>query len=483
MATVRGRLAHALNVFLNNNDEPSSTPLPRTSFSGSGGYSSRPDRPRLRVSNERSIIASIYNRIAIDFATIDIRHVRLDEQKRYKEEIDSGLNNIFNLEANLDQAARHFKMDIIMSLFDAGEIALVPIEYTEQLSGSGTYSDIQTMRVGRIVQYFPQHVRVSVYNEMTGRREEVTLHKRRVAIVENPLHAVMNEPNSTLQRLLRKLSLLDLVDEQTSSGKLDMIIQLPYTIRGDQKRRQAEQRRADVEDQLKNNQLGIAYTGGDEKITQLNRPIENNLLKQIESLLLRLYAELGMTAEVMNGTADEGTMLNYYNRTIEPLLGAVQEACIRSFLTKTARSQGQWLLYFRDPFKLVPMAQLAELADKFTRNEIVSSNEFRGFIGMKPSDDPKADQLRNSNMPQDKLGLPDPNADPNVVPGEVLATETEPSDPGVDLINSAFDEVDGVLDKIFEDLGVPASEDEDVMNSALLEIGQEADEMFKRLGA
>lgn len=444
MATIRGRLAHALNVFLNNNDPVGSVPIPRNSFTG-GGYSTRPDRPRLRVSNERSIIASIYNRIAIDFASIDMRHVRLDDQKRYMDEVDSGLNNIFNVEANIDQAARHFKMDIILSMFDAGEIALVPIEYSELLSG--TYSDIQTMRVGKIVQYFPQHVRVSVYNDQTGRREEVTLPKRRVAIIENPLYLVMNEPNSTLQRLLRKLALLDLVDEQTSSGKLDMIIQLPYTIRSDQKRRQAEQRRADVEDQLKNNQLGIAYTGGDEKITQLNRPIENNLLKQIEGLLLRLYGELGTTAEVMNGTADEATMLNYFNRTIEPLHGAVQEALIRTFLTKTARSQGQSFMYFRDPFKLVPMSDLAELADKFTRNEIVSSNEFRGFIGMKPSSDPKADQLRNSNMPQSELGIEAP-----VVQGEVVEPEEDVD--GVDVVNEAFDEVDKELDQIFANLGV-----------------------------
>lgn len=449
MATIRGRLVHAMNVFLSTNDEiVTNAPLPRTSFSGSGGYSSRPDRPRLRVSNERSIIASIYNRIAIDFASIDIRHVTLDGANRYMDDRDSGLNTIFNIEANVDQAARHFKMDIILSLFDAGEIALVPIEFTELLSG--TYNDIQTMRVGRIVQYFPQHVRVSVYNELTGRREEVTLSKRRVAIIENPLYLVMNEPNSTLQRLLRKLALLDLVDEQTSSGKLDMIIQLPYTIRGDQKRRQAEQRREDVENQLKNNQLGIAYTGGDEKITQLNRPIENNLLKQIESLLVRLYSELGMTAEVMNGTADEATMLNYFNRTIEPLHGAVQEALIRTFLTKTARAQKQWFMYFRDPFKLVPMADLAELADKFTRNEIVSSNEFRGFIGMKPSSDPKADQLRNSNMPQSELGI----SDPQVVQGEVVESAPVEEEDGTAIVNQAFDEVDAELDKIFAGLEV-----------------------------
>lgn len=448
---LRNRLAHGLNLFLDRND-PTSKPLstPRNSF-GSGGYSSRPDRPRLRVTNERSIIASIHMRMAIDFASIDIRHVRLDDQKRYAEDVESGLNEIFNVEANLDQAARHFKMDMIMQLFDAGEIALVPIEFTELLSG--TYLDIQNMRVGRIVQHFPQHVRVEVYNEKTGRREEVTVHKRRVAIIENPLYTVMNEPNSTLQRLLRKLALLDLVDEQTSSGKLDMIIQLPYTIRNDDKRRQAETRRADVEDQLKNNQLGIAYTGNDEKITQLNRPIENNLLKQIEGLLVRLYGELGTTAEVMNGTANEATMLNYFNRTIEPLHGAVQEACIRIFLTKTARSQGQSFMFFRDPFKLVPMADLAELADKFTRNEIVSSNEFRGFIGMKPSSDPKADQLRNSNMPQSELGIEQPANGASVVPGEVVATEDEDVD-GADIVNEAFDEVDAELDGIFESLGV-----------------------------
>lgn len=446
MAKLRGRLAHAMNVFLNNNDNgPKKAPLSRSGFNG-GGYTSRPDRPRLRVTNERSIIASVYNRIAIDFASIDVRHVRLDSAGRYMEDINSGLNQIFNVEANIDQAARHFKMDIILSMFDAGEIALVPIEYSELLTG--TYNDIENMRVGQVVQHYPQHVRVSVYNDQTGRREEVTLSKRRVAIIENPLHLVMNESNSTLQRLLRKLALLDLVDEQTSSGKLDMIIHLPYTIRGDQKRRQAEIRRQDIEDQLKNNQLGIAYTGGDEKVTQLNRPIENNLLAQIESLILRLYAELGTTAEVMNGTADEATMLNYFNRTIEPLHGAVQEALIRTFLTKTARSQGQSFMYFRDPFKLVPMSELAELADKFTRNEIVSSNEFRGFIGMKPSGDPKADQLRNSNMPESELGI----ASPEVVPGEVIDSQTD-SD-GVDIVNQAFDEVDKELDSIFSGLGV-----------------------------
>lgn len=440
MASFTRRLLHAWNVF-SQLDSPSRA----DSFSGSGAaYGSRPDRTRLRFSNERSIISSIYTRIGIDAASVEIRHVRLDDQGRYLEDIDSGLNNCLTLEANLDQAARAFRQDIVMTLCDKGVIAIVPTDTTINPVSSAAY-DILTLRVGEIVTWYPNAVRVRVYNQKTGRQEEITLPKKNVAIVENPLYAVMNEPNSTLQRLLRKLNLLDVVDEQSASGKLDLIIQLPYVIKSEARRAAAEQRRADIEMQLKGSQYGIAYTDGTEKITQLNRPAENNLMKQIEFLTTMLYGQLGLTEEVMNGTADEKAMLNYQNRTIEPIIGAIQEALLRSFLTKTARTQNQSIEYFRDPFKLVPLNDIAEIADKFTRNEIVSSNEIRQAIGMKPSSDPKADQLVNSNMPQ-----------PGMAGGlgtDVPPAEDEP-DESMSIMNDAFDSVDSQLDSLFNDLGV-----------------------------
>lgn len=411
---IGSKLKHAWNAF-SSNEEDEFTQSWGTAISYG---TARPDRLRLNISNERSIVSSIYTRLAIDFASISIRHVKLDENDRYLSEIKSGLNNCLRLEANIDQGARAFRQDVAMSLFDQGVIALVPVDTSMNPNVTGGY-DIQTMRVGTIVRWMPRHVRVSLYNDNSGKREEVTLEKKYIAIVENPLYSVMNEPNSTLQRLIRKLSLLDAVDEQTGSGKLDLIIQLPYVIKSDARRQQAEKRREDIEFQLKGSKYGIAYTDGTEKITQLNRPAENNLMAQIEYLVEMLYSQLGLTPEVMNGTADEKTMLNYINRTIEPLLDAVTEGMKRTFLTKTARTQGQSIEYFRDPFKLVPIANIAEIADKFTRNEIMSSNEIRAAIGYKPSAEAKADQLVNSNMPQPMAG--------EVVEGEVVTDEANPN--------------------------------------------------------
>lgn len=394
MATFLSRLSHAWNAF-RNEEEPYYNP----SWPDAGAsYGHRPDRSRFRVSNERSIISSIYTRIAIDVAMVPMRHVRLDKNRRYLEDIDSGLNECLTIEANIDQAAQHFMIDVMLTLFEEGTIAVVPVDTTMDPNVSGGF-DIKTMRIGRIITWYPKHVRVELFNEARGVRQQITLEKKFVAIVENPLYSVMNEPNSTLKRLIHKLNLLDAVDEQSSSGKLDLIIQLPYVIKSEARRQQAQQRRQDIEFQLKGSQYGIAYTESTEKITQLNRPAENNLLKQVEYLTEMLYSQLGLTEEVMNGTADEKTMLNYINRTIEPLLRAVAEAMRRTFLTKTARSQGQWIMYFRDPFKLVPIAEIAEIADKFTRNEVATSNDIRQAIGWKPSQDPKADQLINSNMP------------------------------------------------------------------------------------
>jgi len=368
-------------------------------------------------SNERSIISSIYTRIGVDTAGIGMRHVRTDDQHRYLEDIDSGLNNCLTLEANLDQAARHFRQDIVMTLIDKGTAAIVPVDTSISPEKSGGF-DILTMRVGEIMMWHPSHVRVRIYNEATGMREEITLPKKAVAIVENPLYSVMNEPNSTLQRLIRKLNLLDTVDEASASGKLDLIIQLPYTIKSEARREQAMQRRADLEFQLKGSKYGIGYTDATEKITQLNRPAENNLMGQIEFLVNMLYGQLGLTPEIMNGTADEMAMKNYFARTIEPLLDAIVEGMRRVFLTKTARTQGQTIMYFRDPFKFVPIGGeggIADIADKFARNEITSSNEIRQAIGMKPRPEPKADQLVNSNMPVGDTGvdLPDPSTNGN----------------------------------------------------------------------
>lgn len=394
MATIGSRLKHAWNAFVDQ-DEKRIT----KSFDYGPAYSNRPDRSRRYFHNERTIIASINTRMSMDAASTEIRHVRVDDNGRFLEEIKSGLNECLTVEANIDQAARHFRQDIFMSMVEKGVVAIVPVDTTLNPNVTGGY-DILSMRIGEIMDWYPQHVRVRVYNEAKAIKEDVILPKKAVAIVENPLYSVMNEPNSTLQRLIRKLSMLDSVDEAASSGKLDLIIQLPYVIKSEARRTQAEQRRKDIEFQLSGSRYGIAYTDGTERITQLNRPTENNLWKQILDLTALLYEQLGLTPEIMNGTASEQAMLNYQTRTIEPLLDAVVEAMKRSFLTKTARSQMQSIEYFRDPFKLVPLNNIAEIADKMTRNEILSANEIRSFIGVKPADDPKADELRNSNMPQ-----------------------------------------------------------------------------------
>ena len=362
-------------------------------------YYYRPDRPRLTRGNERSIVTAVYNRIALDVSDIDIRHVRLDENGRYIEDIDSGLNNCLTVEANIDQTGKAFIQDVVMSMLDEGCVAIVPVDTTLNPKVTGSY-DINSMRTGKIIQWYPQHVKVNLYNDKTGRKEEVTLPKSMVAIIENPLYAVMNEPNSTLQRLIRKLNLLDYVDEQTGAGKLDLIIQLPYVIKSNARRQQAEDRRADIERQLKDSKYGIAYTDGTERITQLNRPVENNLMKQIEYLTSMLYSQLGINQTVLDGTADEKTMLNYTNRSIGPIISAIVDEMKRKFLTKTARSQMQSIRYFKDPFKLVPVNEIAEISDKLTRNEIASSNEIRQIIGWKPSQDPAADELRNKNLNQ-----------------------------------------------------------------------------------
>ena len=390
---VSSRLKHAWNAFVNNRD-------PTASYRDIGpGYSYRPDRPRLTRGNERSIITSVYNRIALDVAANDIRHVKLDEDGRFSEIIDSGLNNCLALDANIDQTGRAFIQDAVMSMLDEGCVALVPIETTFNPQQTGSF-DINTIRTGKILDWYPKHVRVSVYNERSGKREEIVLPKDTIAIIENPLYAVMNEPNSTMQRLIRKLNLLDAIDEQSSSGKLDLIIQLPYVVKTEARRQQAEARRKDIEMQLAGSKYGIAYTDGTEKITQLNRSVDNNLMKQIEYLTSMLYSQLGITQAVLEGTADEKTMLNYYSRTIEPIIAAIVDEMKRKFLTKTARTRHQSIAFFRDPFKLVPVDNIAEIADKFTRNEIMTSNEIRQKIGMKPSKDPKADKLINSNLNQ-----------------------------------------------------------------------------------
>lgn len=396
VAKIGSVLRHAWNVFSNQEQQRFNRPYTDYYSSGSSG-ASRPDRVRYRFSNDRSIISSIYTRLCIDIASIEMRHVRLDDQNRYLEDMDSGLNNCLTLEANIDQAARALRQDIAMTLFDKGVAAVVPVDTSLSPEQSGGY-DVLTLRVGDIVAWFPQHVRVNLYNEAIALRQEITLPKSTIAIIENPLYSVMNESNSTLQRLFHKLSLLDAVDEQSASGKLDLIIQLPYVIKSEARRQQAEQRRADIEFQLKGSQYGIAYTDGTERITQLNRPVENNLMGQIEFLTAMLYGQLGLTDTVMNGTADEKTMLNYWNRTIEPILGAITEEFKRKFLTKTARTQKQSIMFFRDPFRLVPIENIAEIADKFTRNEIMTSNEIRQVVGMKPHSDPKADKLQNSNL-------------------------------------------------------------------------------------
>lgn len=390
---IRDRLQHAWNAFVYNDN----TYVDPQNLGGLSTY--KPDRVHFSRGVERSIVTSVYNRLALDVSSIAIKHVRLDENGRFKEEVDSGLQNCLNVEANIDQTGRAFLQDVVMSMLDEGCVAIVPVDTTIDPAKSGSY-EINTMRTGKILEWYPAHVRVRVYNDRKGIHEELVLPKSSVAIIENPLYAVINEPNSTMQRLIRKLNLLDVVDEQTSSGKLDLIIQLPYVIKTDARRKQAEERRKDIEMQLSGSKYGIAYTDGTERITQLNRPAENNLMKQVEYLTSMLYSQLGLTQSIMDGSADDKTMLNYYNRTVEPILAAITDEIKRKFLTKTARAQKQTVMYFRDPFKLTPVVDLAEIADKFTRNEIMTSNEIRQIVGMKPATDPSADELRNKNLNQ-----------------------------------------------------------------------------------
>ena len=401
------RIKNGWNAFFNNRD-------PTYDYRNIGtGYSYRPDRVRFTRGNERSIVTSVYNRIALDVAAVDIRHCRLDENGRFKEYINSPLDECLNLEANIDQSGRSFIQDVVMSMLDEGCVAIVPVETSKDPNVTDSYN-IWSMRTGKILEWYPNDVRVRVYNDRTGNKEDILLSKKYVAIVENPLYAVINEPNSTMQRLIRKLNLLDVIDEQSGSGKLDLIIQLPYLIKTDARRSQAEKRRRDIEEQLSGSKYGIAYTDGTEKITQLNRSVDNNLMKQIEYLTSMLYSQLGITQAVLEGTADEQAMLNYTNRTIEPIISAIVDEMKRKFLTKTARSQNQTIAFFNDPFRLVPINNIAEIADKFTRNEILTSNEIRQIIGIKPSDDPKADQLINSNISQSKQEIVETNNVPKL---------------------------------------------------------------------
>lgn len=392
MPSFRERLQHGWNAFINNRD-----PTYTYNYGVSSYY--RPDRVRLTRGNERSMVTALYNRIAIDVAAIQIRHVIADENGNFKSDVKSYLNECLTTEANIDQTGRAFIQDLVMTMCDIGHAAVVPVDTTINPDITGSY-DVQSMRVGRVVQWYPAHVQVDVYNDRTGKHEQIRLPKKATPIIENPLYAVMNEPNSNLQRLIHKLNILDAIDEQSSSGKLDLIIQLPYVIKTDSRRQQAEQRRKLIEDQLAGSKYGIAYTDGTERITQLNRAVDNNLMNQIEYLTKMLYGQLGMTEEIFNGTANEETMLNYYNRTIEPIASAITLEMRRKFLTKTARTQGQTIMFFNNPFKLTPVSKLADIADKFTRNEILSSNELRGIIGYKPVDDPRANELRNKNLNQ-----------------------------------------------------------------------------------
>lgn len=445
--TIGDRLKHAWNAFQQRDDSV-------WSFQTIGGSYYRPDRPRFSRGNERSIVTSIYNRIAIDCAAINFQHARLDDDNRFIETINSGLNQCLNVEANIDQTGRSFLQDIVMSMLDEGVIAMVPVEASFNPKITGSY-DILSMRRGKIVQWYPQHVRLQVYNEKTGQLEEILMPKSTVAIIENPLYAVMNEPNSTLQRLIRKLNILDVIDEESGSKQFNMIIQLPYTVNTELRKNQAAQRRAEIEDQLSNSKYGIAYTGATEHITQLSRPLENNLMSQIEYLTKLLDGQLGLTPAVMDGTADEKEMLNYYSRTIEPICAAMVDEMNRTFLTKTARSQKQSIVFFKDPFKLVPVLNLAEIADKMTRNEIMTSNEIRQIVGMKPSDDLKADQLVNSNLNQ-------PGEEGSVQAGE---EELNPmmSDPNYakdydEIVNELFSDLESQIAEITKKYGGEAEE-------------------------
>lgn len=432
--TVATRLKHAWNTFMNRDSYVS-----RMSIGPSYGY--RPDRPLFSRGNERSIITSVYNRIALDVSSMTVQHVRLDDSDRFKEVIESGLNNCLTVEANVDQTGRAFMQDIVMSMLDEGCVAIIPVDTNFDPEKTGGI-DIETMRTGKILEWFPQHVKVRVYNDQRGEKEDILVPKSTVGIVENPFYAVMNEPNSTMQRLIRKLNLLDAIDEQNSSGKLNLIIQLPYVIKTEARRQQAELRRQDIENQLASSKYGVAYTDGTEHVVQLNRPVENNLMSHIEYLTSMLYSQLGITQSILDGTADEKTMLNYYNRTIEPIISAIVDEMKRKFLTKTARAQNKSIMFFRDPFKLVPVADLAEISDKFTRNEIATSNEIRQVIGWKPSADPKADELRNSN-------LSEPGGS-SVTDATTSGEETESSDTSDydALVNEVLDSISAQIDDI-----------------------------------
>ena len=429
--TIGTRLKHAWNAFTNR--DPT-----HYAVDNGPGYGSRPDRPRLSRGNERSIVTSIFNRISLDVAAVSIKHCRIDENGRYISDVNSGLQSCLNLEANIDQSGRAFIQDVVMSMLDEGCVAIVPVDTTIDPAVTSSY-DILSMRTGKIIEWYPSKVKVRIYNERIGEKQDIILPKKQVAIIENPLYAVVNEPNSTMQRLIKKLRLLDVTDEQTASGKLDLIIQLPYVVKTEARREQADRRRKDIESQLAEGKYGIAYTDGTEKITQLNRSVENNLMKQIEYLTDMAYSQLGITQEVMNGTADEKTMLNYNNRTIEPIISAIVDEMKRKFLTKTARSQLQTISYFRDPFKLVPVNDIAEIADKFTRNEILTSNEIRQIIGMKPSDDPKADKLVNSNISQS-------NEDTNTT-GEMLDPDQMTEEEYLQQVRD-LDDLDEQLDEL-----------------------------------
>ena len=400
------RIKHSWNAFLNRD--------PTYNYRDLGGpsYGYRPDRMRFTRGNERSIVTSVYNRIALDAASIDIMHVQLDKDNRFESIRESALNECLTRNANIDQTGRAFIQDVVMSMLDEGCVAIVPVDTTFNPDVTNSY-EINTIRTAKIVEWYPAHVKVNLYNDRTGRKEDLILPKKTVAIIENPLYAVINEPNSTMQRLIRKLNLLDVIDEQSGSGKLDLIIQLPYVIKTDARRQQAEQRRKDIEMQLSGSKYGIAYTDGTERITQLNRSVDNNLMKQIEYLTSMLYSQLGITQAILDGSADDKTMLNYYNRTIEPIVSAIVDEIQRKFLTKTAITQKQAIAYFRDPFRLVPVNEIAEIADKFTRNEIMTSNEIRQIVGMKPSKDPNADELRNKNLSESNEMIKEKQSDNN----------------------------------------------------------------------
>ena len=408
--SIFSRIKRGWNAFMNRDPTPKEPPESDETnlipFYSGGGYSYRPDRIRFTRGSERTIVSAIYNKIAIDCSAVSIKHVQLDDNDRFLMEIDSGLNSCLNLEANIDQTGRAFIQDIVLSLFDEGVVAIVPVDTDKDPNLTDSY-DIHTMRTGKILEWYPRHVKVRVYNDRTGNKEDVLLHKSRVGIVENPFYAVVNEPNSVMQRLIRKLSLLDVIDDQSGSGKLDLIIQLPYTVKSEMQREQAEKRRKAIEDQLYNSKYGIAYMDSTEKITQLNRSVENNLMSQIQFLTSMLYSQLGITESILNDTADEQTLLNYNSNTIEPIVSAIVDEIKRKFLTKNARTRGQSIMAFKDPFKLVPVNNIAEVADKFTRNAILTSNELRQIIGFKPSDDPDADVLRNKNLNQstDEMAL------------------------------------------------------------------------------